>query len=752
MCSRSDLNPTLNTTLNTTHQSTGRFEVDIRTSTNLAGSPLPPQQAGPMLSRIPVVNHLDYPVPQSLERVVDLAHNLWWSWNGSGQSLWPTLDADTWEKTHNPMDILRSVEPHRWLELAQIESVQERYADAVQRFDQYRDDPDTWFHRHGDGVERPVAYLCTEYGVHNSLPIYSGGLGILAGDHVKSASDLGLPVVAVGLFYRKGYFRQEIDADGDQQHISPILDPQRMPVRPVASSTGGQLKVEVELPGRILTVAVWRLAVGRVPLLLLDTDVPENDPADRRITHTLYIRGREMRFLQELVLGVAGVRALAALGITPGVWHVNEGHAALSYLERMAVQMESGIDLDAAAERVKSNSLFTLHTPVPAGNETFERWIADKYLEPWAERLGLDMAGLFEMARSHDDHHLDMGALAIRFSSRVNGVSRRHGEVVTRDWSWLIGHDAASVTNGVHPQTWVNRDAARLLQSSFGRKWPTALLENPDQLAAGYAVTDADLWSVHQRRKQMLAHFARRRLQRQFARHGASPDEMRAVDQLFSADILTLGFARRFATYKRAALMFRDVDRMASILTNESRPIQVVFAGKAHPADEHGQALIRHLVELSRVPELSGHLFVLEDYDARMARFMVQGCDVWVNNPRPPMEASGTSGMKAAMNGVPNLSVLDGWWAEAFDGDNGWSFGRKEASDDHLAADAHDADSFYQVLADVVAPLYYDRDEVGVPTDWVAMMRRSAESTIVRFSSHRMVSDYVDLAYRPLNG
>ncbi|MGA7273192.1 MAG: alpha-glucan family phosphorylase [Acidimicrobiia bacterium] len=704
-----------------------------------------------MLSGIPVLNHLDYPVPGSLARIVDLAHNLWWSWDEAGPSLWAALDTDVWESTHNPIDIIRTIEPHRWAKLDELESVQERYADAVNRYDRYMTDDDTWFQRKQRPVSGPIAYLCTEFGVHNSLPLYSGGLGILAGDHVKSASDLGLPLVAVGLFYRHGYFRQEVDADGDQQHISPILDPIRMPIRPVASPTGGQLRVTIDLADRILTVAVWRLAVGRVPLLLLDTDIPENDTSDRPITHTLYVRGREMRFLQELVLGVGAVRALQALGITPAVWHTNEGHAALSVLERTAREMDAGADFETASKQIRANTVFTLHTPVPAGNETFERWISEKYLGLWATRLGTDLDGLFELGRSHTDTHFDLGALAIRFSTVVNGVSRRHGQVVTRDWSWLIGHDAVSVTNGVHTPTWVGRGEARLLRTFYGARWPATLLEQPDLLRRVEELPASEIWSIHQHRKAALLRFARGRLRRQFARHGAAPDELRAIDRLLAPDTLTLGFARRFAAYKRATLMFRDVDRMIAILTNPARPVQVIFAGKAHPADEHGQALIRHLVELSRIPELAGHLFMLEDYDARMARFLVQGCDVWVNNPRPPMEASGTSGIKAAMNGVLNLSILDGWWEEGFDGHNGWAFGGEDATDHIEATDAHDADDFYRILADEVAPKFYERDGEGIPTEWVTMMRRSIMSTLVPFSSHRMISDYVEAAYGPLS-
>lgn len=704
-----------------------------------------------MLPAIPVVNHLDFPIPRSLERVVDISHNMWWAWNGAGAALWAALDLDQWEQTHNPLDVIQSIEPHRWQELEQLESVQELYSDAVRSFDEYMAAEDTWFINRGRPVGGPIAYLCTEYGIHNSLPLYSGGLGILAGDHVKSASDLGLPLVAVGLYYRRGYFRQEIDADGDQQHISPSLEPHRMPFRPVASPTGGQLKIQIELPGRALTVTVWKLAVGRVSLLLLDTDTVDNDPADRPITHTLYVRGREMRFIQELVLGVGAVRALDALGIEPAVWHVNEGHAALSVIERTVRQVEAGVDPDAAREQVRARTLFTLHTPVPAGNETFERPIVDKYLGPWADRLSLTLDGLAELAGAHDPSRFDLGALAIRHASVVNGVSQRHAEIVTRDWSWLIGHEAASVTNGVHTPTWVARPTSRLLRSRWGPRWASALLEKPERLGEISEVPASDIWELHLARKETLSRFVQGRLRRQFARHGASPDELRAVERMVRPDVLTLGFARRFATYKRANLMFRDVHRLASIVTNPSHPVQMVFAGKAHPADEHGQAIIRHLVELSRLPDLSGHLFVLEDYDARMARFLVQACDVWVNNPRPPMEASGTSGMKAAMNGVLNLSVRDGWWAEGYQEDNGWAFGWADAHDDHETADAHDADDFYRVLADEVIPLYHDRNQAGLPEAWVERMRRSIASSLIRFSSHRMAADYVELAYGPMS-
>lgn len=702
---------------------------------------------------IPTLSNVSYDIPNGFSRVVELAYNLWWSWSPAGRSLWTALDPAGWEQYHNPVELIASIDRARWLELAQIESVDEHYRRALSDYDEYMGAEDTWYAGRPDQLKSPIAYLCTEFGVHSSLPLYSGGLGILAGDHAKAASDLGLPFVGVGVLFRRGYFRQEIESTGAQQHIYPTLDLRRLPVRPVASPTGGQLKVYVEFPGRQVAVAVWLLQVGRVPLLLLDTDLRENEPADRHITHTLYVRGREMRFCQELVLGVGAVRALDALGIEPAMWHVNEGHAAMSVLERLARRVESGEMPDIARSRIRERTLFTLHTPVPAGNEVFEGSIAGKYLDPWAERIGIGLDGVMDLAKAHDtdEDRFDLGALAIRFATVVNGVSKKHSEVVTRDWHHLIGGEAHAVTNGVHTPTWVSRDGGRILTGAFGPRWAADLLTNEaDLFERAPELRDEQIWEAHQTRKEVFARFARGRLQRQAARHGASPDELRAVENVLPAERLTLGFARRFATYKRATLMFQDLDRLRSILTNPDRPVQVVFAGKAHPADMYGQDFIRRIVEISESPEFQGHVFMLENFDARIARFMVQGVDVWVNNPRPPMEASGTSGMKAAINGTLNLSVPDGWWLEGFNGKNGWTFGSEDGGGDWGDHDRADAHSFYDVLEHEVVPLYYARNEDGLPHEWVARMRESIVSTLVAFSTHRMVRDYYDLAYSPL--
>jgi glycogen phosphorylase len=701
--------------------------------------------------QIPTLPNAELAVPQSLHRLVDLAHNLWWSWHAEGRDLWVQIDPVGWERYHNPIDLLASIDRMQWRVIEQIEEVHERYQAAVREFDKYMLERETWFDRQQVDMKGPIAYLCTEFGIHDSLPFYSGGLGILAGDHTKSATDLGIPLVAVGLLYRRGYFRQEVGMEGHQQHIYPTLDLRSLPVRPVTNGSG-QLKIPIEFPGREVYAAVWKLDVGRVPLLLLDTDIAENDPADRPITHQLYVAGREMRFCQELVLGVGAIRTLEALGIAPGAWHVNEGHAAMSLIERTAKHVEGGSSLDHAREQIRSSTLFTLHTPVPAGNEVFDGSVARKYMGPWAERIGTDLDGLMAMASAdgHDLGRFDLGALAIRFSSIVNGVSKRHGEVVSEDWRQLIGHDAIAVTNGVHTPTWIGRSAASILVRNLGRSWPTRLLETPDVLEQARQISSDTIWRAHESRKEIFVRFARGRLRRQMARHGASPDELRAVETLLTTDQLTLGFARRFATYKRATLMFSDWDRLKALLKDPEKPIQIIFAGKAHPADQHGQAFIRQIVELSRSEEFKGHVHFLEDYDARIARFMVQGVDVWVNNPRPPMEASGTSGMKAAINGSLNLSVLDGWWLEGYNGKNGWAFGSPDANGDWGAADHHDANSFYEILGEEVSPLYYERNAAGIPEGWVERMRESITSTLLEFSTHRMVADYCNEAYFPL--
>jgi starch phosphorylase len=700
-------------------------------------------------------------VPPAVDGLYDLAYNLWWTWNPGARQLFSTIDTATWARYRNPVELLLHVDHNHWETLIDNDSFMAAYHQVMRDFTTYMEEPETWFRRaYPEYDSGPVAYLSTEYGIHPSLSIYSGGLGVLSGDHCKSASDLGIPFVAVGMLYRRGYFRQTIDADGFQQHFYPEYDFLRLPVRPALDRRGREVTVRVPLPGREVAVRVWLALVGRVPLLLLDTDIPGNDPADRPITGVLYVRGREMRLNQEVVLGVGAVRALTALGVEPAVWHVNEGHSALFQLERLRSAQEEHGSFEKALAAVRRNTTFTTHTPVPAGNEEFERSLARQYIEPFSRQLAVDVERLLDLGQA--DHGqagqpLNLTAFALRTSSYANGVSRIHAEVSDRMWRHLAPERPAdepvveAITNGVHMPTWLGLEMRSLLESTLGNRWESGQLED-DGWAGVSEIPDEELWNAHQQQKQRLLRFIRGRLRRQYARHGSSPSELRALEDLLDPEVLTIGFARRFATYKRAGLLFSDPHRMRALLCHRERPVQVVLAGKAHPADRPGQELVRHLYQLSQEPDLRGRVVLIEDYDIRVARHVVQGVDLWLNTPRRPLEASGTSGQKAAANGIPNLSILDGWWPEAFDGTNGWAFGTEDESVDEWKRDADDALSLYQVLEQEVVPRFYERDAEGRPTEWIRIMRRAIATVGPRFSANRMLRDYVELAYLPLSG
>ena len=695
------------------------------------------------LPAIPVAPGTKVPLPQTYERLWDLAYNMWWVWHRPARELWQRVSLPHWQHTLNPLSMLQSVPGEVWQNLEDNDSFADLYHEVVSTFDEYLAAEDTWYSRtHPDSLPQGLAYLCTEFGVHHTLPFYAGGLGVLAGDHAKAASDLGLPMVAIGLLYRLGYFHQEVDPEGTQQHHYRPVEIARRALRRVLDRTGHPLIVQVELPGRMVDVGVWRIDVGRVPLLLLDTDLPSNDPADRPITHILYVRGREMRLCQEIVLGVGGARVIDALGWKPSTWHINEGHAAFALLQRVSRGIGAGLTFDEAAAQVREHTVFTLHTPLPAGNETFDLGLVQRYL---GDRLhGIDAASL---ARVGDNGHggiFDMGALAIRLSAVTNGVSQRHGEVVTRDWQHLIGGPSKAVTNGVHLPTWVGGVIERRFAKAVGPDWAQRTLE-PAAWEALRQIPDKELWDAHQAQKQRLLRQVRTRQREQEARHGEAPDELRRVGALFDVDRLTLVFARRFAAYKRVGLLLSDMNRLQALLSHPERPIQIVFGGKAHPADREGQDLIRRVVQLGKDPLLEGYLAYVEDYDMELARYLLAGADVWVNMPRPPMEASGTSGMKAAINGVPNLSVLDGWWLEGYREGNGWGFGEQTYGDEA------DAATLYDIIEHQVAPLYYDRDADGVPHGWVAMMKEAMISA-VPFSATRMVAEYLERLYLRANG
>jgi glycogen phosphorylase len=710
----------------------------------------------PQVSSLPAAT---FRLPPQLEGLRRVAYNLYWCWHPRARMIWSRIDRETWTRHRNPIPVLSG--PVEWTHLLDDTSFMAEVKELLRDFDHYMaNGAGTWFQRrYPDAPANPIAYFCAEYGFYESLGIYSGGLGVLAGDHTKTTSDMALPFIGVGLMYRKGYFHQTIDADGHQEHAYPDYDLTRLPISRVQGVDGQPLTVTVELPNRDLRVAVWLAQVGRTPVLLLDTDIPENDDADRPITHILYVRGREMRLHQELVLGVGGVRAIRALGIQPSVWHLNEGHSALLLAERAREYVAAGVDLEEAWDRVRVDSVFTIHTPVSAGNERFAVDLVRRVAGPLLDGDGRPATGGVPVDRvlelgvgvEGDGSEFDMTAFSLRLTRRANAVSQLHAQTADATWRGVSDREIIGITNGVHLPSWMGSHMGDTLAGSLRADLDN--LDADDERAPFWErlgdLSTAELWETHQRQKLELAIFARRRLRSQFARHGEAPTVLDALEAALDPDIMTIGFARRFATYKRAGLLFSDVDRLAKILFDEKRPVQFVFAGKAHPADRPGQQVIQEIFARSRSEKLLGRVFILEDYDIRIARYLVAGVDIWLNNPRRPLEASGTSGMKAAANGVVNVSVLDGWWDEGWTGDNGWAIGGRETNPDEGAQDWADAQDLYRILEEEVVPRYYDRGADGLPTAWVELMRRSMASTIWRFSTTRMLHDYVEKMYLP---
>ena len=705
---------------------------------------------------IPSVPVGSFPLPPRLEGLRRLAYNIHWAWSPRTRNLWSLIDRTAWTRYRNPIPVISG--PTEWSRLLDDEKFLAEYHDALAEFDQYMaNGSDHWFQRKfGDQLRGPIAYFCAEYGVHESLGIYSGGLGVLAGDHMKSASDMALPVIGVGLLYRKGYFRQSIDADGHQEHNYPDYDLARLPLSRVQDENGLPLTITVELPGRDLAVAVWLAQVGRVPVLLLDTDVAENAVEDRPITHILYVRGREMRLHQELVLGIGGVRAIRALGLSPAVWHLNEGHSAFLLAERAREYVAAGSELEDAWSRVRRDSVFTIHTPVSAGNERFDTDLVRRVAGPLLEDGGVAIERVLDLGLGMDGDRgqFDMTAFSLRLTNGANAVSQLHAETANGTWQGVTDHPILGVTNGIHGPSWVGQPIVELLARRLDADLDAldaGSRQDPfwDQLGR---IPDGELWEAHLRQKRELAIFVHRRLRSQFARHGEAPAVLAELEQALDPAVMTIGFARRFATYKRAGLLFTDLDRLAGLLWDADRPVQIVFAGKAHPADRPGQRVIQEIFQLSRSPKLRGRVFILEDYDIRVGRYLVQGVDVWLNNPRRPLEASGTSGMKAAQNGVPNISVLDGWWDEGYLGDNGWAIGSREMNPDEAAQDWADAQDLYHLLETDLIPRYYERPSNGVPPRWVEVMRRSMATALWQFSTTRMLQEYTELLYLPAAG
>ncbi len=698
-------------------------------------------------------------MPPRIERLYELAYNLWWVWNPGAQALYAQVSADLWERTeHNAVATLAGANPERLEALAIDTEFLARYDAVLAEFDAYMNPVSTWFsEHHAADRERVIAYFSAEFGLHESLPIYSGGLGVLSGDHCKEASDLGLPFVGVGFLYPQGYFRQRVSREGQQEAIYEKLNFSQSPARPARDAQGREVLISVELPGRSVYAKVWQVQAGRVPLYLMDTDVPQNSPADRVLSARLYGGDQEMRIAQEIVLGIGGVRALRALGIDASVWHMNEGHAAFLGLERCR-ELVNGLDVDfeVARQIAAANAVFTTHTPVAAGNDLFSFEQIERYFSAFWPQLRLDRDDFMNLAREDASwgSGFSMTVLAIRLSARRNGVSRLHGHVSREMWSFLwpdieasetpIGH----VTNGVHTASWLNPVMGALYDRYLAPGWRMDV-DNADRWKRIADIPDEELWETHYEAKEQLIAFARRRLARQRLRHGEGPAVTGATGAALNPEALTLGFARRFATYKRATLLFRDPDRLARLLNNPERPVQIIFAGKAHPADSPGQDFIRQVYAYAQTPEFAGKIVFLEDYDIDMARRLVSGCDVWLNTPIRPHEASGTSGQKAGLNGLPNCSVLDGWWEEGYNGGNGWAVGERRSYMDGDTRDTADALALYETIERAIVPLYYQRDAEGLPRQWVAVMKEAIRSVAPEFSMSRMVKQYYTDYYLP---
>lgn len=701
-------------------------------------------------------------LPPRISRLSELAYNLWWSWTPEARRLYSSIDPELWEYVyHNPVKFLRWVELRKLERAAGDDTFIANYKKVMEAFDAYRKPEQTWFDQtYPQLTDHTVAYFSAEFGLHESLAIYSGGLGILSGDHCKAASDLGLPFVGVGFLYPQGYFRQLINGHGEQEALHEKLDFTNVAAQPAVDSSGAQIVVQVNLPGRELYATVWQIQVGRIPLFLLDTDVHPNAPEDRELAARLYGGDHEMRIAQEYVLGVGGVRALRALGIRPTVWHMNEGHSAFMVLEQIRELVEEeGLTFDEARGHVRKHNVFTTHTPVPAGHDAFPFDLMEKYFGSYWPRMDLDRNGF--MALGYHEMpwraRFNMTVLALKLSNRYNGVSKLHGEVSRKMWH-VIWPDRPveevpiqDITNGVHTRTWLSPELAKLFDEYLGPDWADRV-DEPGTWEAVEDIPDAEWWQTHLRQKQTMINHLRRRIRQQRERNHASLDAVTSAESLLSPDALTLGFARRFATYKRATLIFRDIERIKRILNKEDQPVQLIFAGKAHPADEPGKGLIKRIVELSKQPGFRGRVVFVEEYDINIARYMVRGVDVWLNNPRRPMEASGTSGQKAALNGVPNFSVLDGWWPEAYDGTNGWAIGAGEEFDDQEKQAAADAESLYQTLEQEIVPLYFDRDADGVPRGWLKVVKASIRTCVPQFNMRRMVKEYVEKMYVPAMG
>ena len=700
-------------------------------------------------------------LPKRIGRINEIANNLWWSWNTDFLRLFKMMDIDLWERCNkNPIKFLKSVAQEKLENASKDLQFIKEYDKVVSDFDGYMNSKNTWFSsKYPDNRNDLIAYFSAEYGLDQTIAIYSGGLGILSGDHLKSASDLGIPLVAVGLLYKNGYFNQRIDRYGMQQAEYRDLDLYDLPINPVKDVDGNDLIIYIKFPRRRIYLKVWKINVGRIKLYLMDSDIDLNNDEDRDTTARLYGGDQEMRIRQEIILGMGGVNLLKRLGMNPTIYHMNEGHSAFLNLEVIKnIIKEKQVSFEVARDITSSKTVFTTHTPVPAGNDIFPIGLVEKYFKDFWPRLGLSREEFLKLGMKPQeglDSGFNMGIFALKIAGKKNGVSKLHGEVSRELFSDVWPHIAPSespityVTNGVHTCTWLAPKMKELYNKYLIPYWQDNIHEDYvwEKIKT---IPDEKLWKVHMDRKVKLIALVKENVTRRLRREGVSYEEIVEATSKLNPEALTIGFARRFATYKRATLIFKDLERITQILNDENKPVQLIFAGKAHPADREGADLIKYIHEISMKPQFKGKIFILENYNIEISRYMVSGVDIWLNNPRRPMEASGTSGQKASVNGVVNFSVLDGWWAEGYNQKNGWSIGTNKEYSSYEEQDRADSESIYYTLENKIIPTYYNKDKDGISKGWVELMKNSIMSTGGKYSTARMLVDYTNQLYMPL--
>lgn len=697
-------------------------------------------------------------IPEKLSGLKELAYNLFWTWNPDVMDLFRRMDEDLWESTqHNPVLMLGQISQTRLNELAQDSGFISHFSRALNKLNEYLME-ETWFHKkYGKNNKHVYAYFSMEYGLTDCLKFYSGGLGVLSGDTLKSSSDLGLPLVGVGIAYKEGYFQQYLNSEGWQQETYPINDFYNLPMSLVKDENGNPLKISIDFPNQELKVQIWKIQVGRVPLFMLDANLPDNPEEYRSITNGLYRGTIETRIQQEIILGVGGIRALRAMGYCPEICHMNEGHSAFLALEKIRILMkENNLSFEEAMQVGYITNVFTTHTPVPAGFDIFSGELMEKYFKHIREELHLSYEEFMRLGNldNQKNDSFNMAHLAMRMSGHINGVSKLHSKVSKNMWAfgWKgVPEDEIpiqSITNGVHLQSHLSHEMITLFNRYLGEDW----IDNIDDQNLWNKVDkipDIELWRTHERRRERLVTFVRQNLKKQLIRQGAALSEIEKANEVLDPKALTIGFARRFATYKRATLIFKDVERLKKILSNEDYPVQIIFSGKAHPQDEEGKKLIKEINQLSKLPEFRRKIVFLENYDLNIARYLVQGCDVWLNTPRRPLEASGTSGMKSAVNASLNFSILDGWWCEGYKPELGWAIGLGEEYEDSKYQDEVEANLIYQILENEIVPLFYKRSQDDIPREWVQMMKNSLKYLPVYFNTHRMMKEYLQKFYLP---